>query len=161
MQVSKNFRLKELTRSETAARLGISNEIANDEHLRSLIVVVHRIAQPIRDQFGPVRINSAYRSPELNKATHGSEKSQHLRGEALDLEVMGTSNLQIAQWITENLEFDQIILEGWTNPKGLSADNPEFDPNAGWIHVSFNPIGDQRRNVLRTADFKTYEEGLI
>ena len=160
MQISENFTLKELLKSETALRRGIKNEITNQEHLRSLIVITHLIAQSIRDKFGPVRINSAYRSPELNEAVNGSEKSQHCKGEALDLEVMGTSNLEVAQWIVNELDFDQIILEGW-NEEGLAVDSPEYDINAGWIHVSYNPVGPQRGNVLRTSDFRNYLPGLL
>ena len=111
MKLSKNFSLEELTRSATATKLGIDNT-PDEEHLNNLQVVVDEIAQPLRDHFGkPVRINSGYRSPALNDAIGGSKKSQHSKGEAIDLEIDGVSNMEVAGWITENCDYDQVILE--------------------------------------------------
>ena len=126
MKLSKNFSLEELTRSATATKLGIDNT-PDDEHLKNLQVVVDEIAQPLRDYFGkPVRINSGYRSPALNEAIGGSKKSQHSKGEALDLEIDGVSNMEVAGWITENCDYDQVILEFY---------NPAEGPNSGWVHA--------------------------
>ena len=99
--------------------------------------MVDEIAQPLRDHFGkPVRINSGYRSPALNEAIGGSTKSQHSKGEALDLEIDGVSNLEVADWITDNCDYDQVILEFY---------NPTDGPNSGWVHASCKAILSENR----------------
>ena len=136
MKLSKNFSLEELTRSATATKLGLDNT-PDDEHLKNLQVVVDEIAQPLRDHFGkPVRINSGYRSPALNEAIGGSTKSQHSKGEALDLEIDGVSNMEVAGWISENCDYDQVILEFY---------NPADGPNSGWVHASCKAILSENR----------------
>ena len=136
MKLSKNFSLEELTRSATATKLGIDNK-PDEEHLKNLQVVVDEIAQPLRDHFGkPVRINSGYRSPALNEAIGGSINSQHSKGEALDLEIDGVSNLEVAEWITDNCDYDQVILEFY---------NPAEGPNSGWVHASCKAILSENR----------------
>ena len=136
MKLSKNFSLDEVIRSATATKLGIDNT-PDDEHLKNLQVVVDEIAQPLRDHFGkPVRINSGYRSPALNEAIGGSTKSQHSKGEALDLEIDGVSNLEVADWITDNCDYDQVILEFY---------NPTDGPNSGWVHASCKAILSENR----------------
>ena len=145
MKLSENFSLEELIRSSTAMRIGIDN-IPNDEHLKNLQVVVDEIAQPLRDHFGkPVRINSGYRSPALNDAIGGSKKSQHSKGEALDLEIDGVSNMEVADWITENCDYDQVILEFY---------NPAEGPNSGWVHASCKADLSQnrKRNLIALKD---------
>ena len=145
MKLSKNFSLEELTRSATATKLGIDNK-PDEEHLKNLQVVVDEIAQPLRDHFGkPVRINSGYRSPALNDAIGGSKKSQHSKGEALDLEIDGVSNMEVAGWITENCDYDQVILEFY---------NPAEGPNSGWVHASCKADLSQnrKRNLIALKD---------
>ena len=145
MKLSKNFSLEELIRSSTAMKIGIDN-IPNDEHLKNLQVVVDEIAQPLRDHFGkPVRINSGYRSPALNDAIGGSKKSQHSKGEAIDLEIDGVSNMEVADWITENCDYDQVILEFY---------NPAEGPNSGWVHASCKADLSQnrKRNLIALKD---------
>tara|TARA_B100000212_G_scaffold173162_1_gene130240 strand:- start:55 stop:537 length:483 start_codon:yes stop_codon:yes gene_type:complete len=147
VKLSENFSLEELIRSSTAMRIGIDN-IPNDEHLKNLQVVVDEIAQPLRDHFGkPVRINSGYRSPALNDAIGGSKKSQHSKGEALDLEIDGVSNLEVADWITDNCDYDQVILEFY---------NPAEGPNSGWVHASCkaNLSENRERNLIALKDGK-------
>ena len=147
MKLSENFSLEELIRSSTARRIGLDN-IPNDEHLKNLQVVVDEIAQPLRDYFGkPVRINSGYRSPALNDAIGGSKKSQHSKGEALDLEIDGVSNLEVADWITDNCDYDQVILEFY---------NPAEGPNSGWVHASCkaNLSENRERNLIALKDGK-------
>ena len=147
MKLSENFSLEELIRSSTARRIGLDN-IPNDEHLKNLQVVVDEIAQPLRDHFGkPVRINSGYRSPALNNAIGGSKKSQHSKGEALDLEIDGVSNLEVADWITDNCDYDQVILEFY---------NPAEGPNSGWVHASCkaNLSENRERNLIALKDGK-------
>ena len=145
MKLSKNFSLEELTRSATATQLGIDNT-PDEEHLNNLQVVVDEIAQPLRDHFGkPVRINSGYRSPALNDAIGGSKKSQHSKGEAIDLEIDGVSNMEVAGWITENCDYDQVILEFY---------NPAEGPNSGWVHASCKADLSQnrKRNLIALKD---------
>ncbi len=85
MRLSNNFRLSEFTRSDTAKRLGIENECSSVEQVLNLAYLCHMVLQPLRDKFGPIRITSGYRQPELNEAVGGASNSQHLRGEAADI----------------------------------------------------------------------------
>ena len=138
MQLSKNFNLLELTKSQTAERKGIDNT-PNPEHQRNLKSLCARILQPIRDHFGKVvSVSSGYRSPELCTAIGSKITSQHARGEAADFEIFGISNKELADWINENLTYDQLILEYWK----------ESDPNSGWVHCSFSLNGN-RKQYLR------------
>jgi len=136
MKISKNFTLKEFEKSQAALRLGISNSIPQ-ELIPSITALATNVLQPVRDAFGPVIITSGYRSPELNTAIGGSIKSQHSKAEAADFEVIGFSNLEVAEWLfTKN--FDQLILEFYE----------PGDPNSGWIHVSYS---ETNRNEALTA----------
>ena len=131
MRLSKNFWLNELIKSPTADRYGISND-PEIEHLVNLTVVTHKILQPVREHFGVITVNSGYRSPSLNAKVGGSGKSQHCNGEAVDFEQMGTPNAEVAKWISQNLEFDQLILEFYDPKKGA---------NSGWVHCSHRKDG--------------------
>ena len=151
MNLSKNFTLKEFTKSSTATRLAIDNT-PDDVHLDNAIALFENVVQVVRDKFGPTIINSGYRGPELNEAVGGSETSQHCHGQAVDIECNDADNLVIAKWIRDNLEFDQLISEFYE----------EGDPYSGWVHVSFSKFGN--RNACLTAqkvDGKTqYTNGL-
>lgn len=139
MKLSKNFSLKEFTRSSTASRLGIDNT-PTDEHLENIKHVVNQICQPVRDHFNkPVTITSGYRSPDLNAAVGGSTRSQHSKGEAVDLEIFGIANKKVADWIVDNCEFDQVILEFYNPAEGI---------NSGWVHASLKREGGNRRMKL-------------
>ena len=122
MQLSFNFSLRELTRSQTATRKGIKNE-PNQEQLINLVALTVKILQPCRDKFGPISINSGLRVLELNRAIGSGDKSQHTRGQAADFEAFSISNTELAKWIKDNLDFDQLILE-----------YPGKDPRDGWVH---------------------------
>ena len=152
MKLSKNFSLAEFTKSQTAERKGIDNT-PQGEHMDAAVALFENVVQPVRDEFGPTVINSGYRSPELNEAVGGSLKSQHCKGEAADIEVPGVANPELAQWIHDNLDFDQLILEFVT--PGI--------PDSGWVHVSYKADGSNRKSVLtaKRIDGKTvYEQGL-
>ena len=142
MKLTENFSLNELTKSQTAERKGIDNT-PSTEHQENLKSLCEMILQPIRDHFGQVvSVSSGYRSPELCVAIGSSTKSQHASGCAADFEIFGKSNKVLADWIDQNLEYDQLILEYWK----------ESDPNSGWIHCSFvtpNDFGQNRRQYLR------------
>jgi len=128
MKLSENFTLDELTKSQEAIRLGIANE-PQDEHIENLKILCENILQPIRDFYGmPVSVSSGYRSAELCKAIGSSSTSQHTRGEAADFEVFGVANKDLSDWIVNNLNFDQCILEFWNIT----------EPNSGWVHCSFS-----------------------
>ena len=153
-KITKNFSLKEFTNSQSATRLGIANQ-PETEHLINICALANNILQPVREQFGIVTISSGYRSPELNShpSINGSNKSQHCKGQASDFECFSVSNLELAEWIKNNLDFDQLILEFY---------DPEEGPNSGWIHCSYN-ISGNRKQVLtaKRIDGKVkYEEGL-
>jgi len=144
--------MAEFTKSQTAERKGIDNT-PQGEHLDAAKALFEKVVQPVRDHFGPTVINSGYRSPELNEAVGGSATSQHCKGEAADIEVPGVPNPELAQWIHDNLEFDQLILEFVT--VGI--------PDSGWVHVSYKADGENRKSVLtaKRIDGKTvYENGL-
>lgn len=141
MKLSKNFTLTEFTKSQTAERMGIDNT-PNEEHLSNAVALFENIVQPVRDHFGVTTINSGYRGPALNKAVGGSASSQHCNGEAVDIEVPGLANYDLAKWIETNLSYDQLILEA----------AKKDDPAAGWVHVSFKKDGNNRGQSL-TAVF--------
>lgn len=153
MKLSEHFLLKELIASDTAKRLKIDNS-PEPQHLASLGVLCNRILEPVRVHFDkPISPSSGYRSPKLCEAIGSGSKerpSQHTLGQAVDFEVMGLDNLELAKWIVANLEWDQLIVEGYE----------QGDTNSGWIHCSYNNLGPQRKMILHTHDFKTYEQGL-
>ena len=142
MKLSDNFSLLELTKSQTAERKGINNtpEPHHQENLKSLCT---HILQPVRDRFERVvSVSSGYRSEELWLAIGSKITSQHAKGQAADFEIFGLSNQELAIWIHENLEYDQLILEYWKKE----------DPNSGWVHCSYNV------NVNRKQYLKAYKE---
>jgi hypothetical protein len=142
MLLSENFSLDELTKSQEAIRLGIVNE-PNDEQVGNLILLCKNILQPIRNHFGKVvSVSSGFRSAALCEAIGSSSKSQHTKGQAADFEIFGIANKDLTDWIVQNLDYDQCILEFW---------NPE-DPNSGWVHCSYNDEGN-RKQYLRASKF--------
>jgi len=152
MRLSQNFTLAEFTKSQTASRMDIDNT-PQGEHLDAAKELFENVVQPVRDTFGVTVINSGYRSPDLNEAVGGSSRSQHCKGQAVDIECPGTPNAEVAQWIVDNIPFDQVILEFYT--PGI--------PDSGWVHVSYNADGN--RGSILTAikeNGKTvYKNGLI
>ena len=130
MNLSRNFTLQELIKSDTAIRRGIDNN-PNADQIEKLKALCENILQPVRDHFGRVKVTSGYRSPELCQAIGSSINSQHAKAEAADFEVMGVDNAELADWIKRELEWDQLILEYYT----------PGEPNSGWIHCSYIPEG--------------------
>ena len=138
MNLTKNFSLLELTKSQTAERKGIDNT-PSTEHQENLKLLCESILQPVRDHFGTVvTISSGYRSPELCTAIGSKITSQHAKGQAADFEIFGVSNKALADYINSELYYDQLILEYWK----------ESDPNSGWVHCSFS-AGNNRKQYLR------------
>ena len=144
--------MAEFIKSDTANRLGIDNT-PEGEHLENAKALFENVVQKVRDHFGPTVINSGYRCPELNEAVRGSKTSQHCHGEAADIEVPGVANGDLAQWIVDNLDFDQVILEFYTPGQ----------PSSGWVHVSYKADGSNRKKALTASkiDGKTvYSNGI-
>jgi hypothetical protein len=140
--LSENFSLDELTKSQEAIRLGIPNK-PNDEQIGNLILLCKNILQPIRNHFGKVvSVSSGYRSAALCEAIGSSSKSQHTKGQAADFEIFGMANKDVSDWVIQNLDYDQCILEFW---------NPN-DPNSGWVHCSYNDNGN-RKQYLKASKF--------
>lgn len=153
MNLSANFTLKELTKSDTATRLGLDNT-PDEETIENLKLLCEKVLQPVREHFGkPVTINSGYRSPESNAAVGGSKSSDHCKGQACDLEINGVANPDLAQWIMDNLEYTQLILEFYT----------QGQPNSGWVHVSYDPnnLKKQELTATKIAGKTTYLNGLV
>ena len=153
MNLSANFTLKELTKSDTATRLGLDNT-PDDEALENLKILCEMVLQPVREHYGKsVTVNSAYRSPESNAAVGGSKTSDHCKGMAADIEIVGVANADLAQWIMDNLEYTQLILEFYT--PGI--------PDSGWVHVSYDPnnLKKQELTATKVAGKTTYLNGLV
>ena len=137
MQLYKQFKLEEFEKSSTAIRLNIKNKAGSGE-IKNLTDLCYGVLEPVRAKFDKaITITSGYRSPELCEAIGSKSTSQHTKGEAADFEIAGISNLQVALWIQNNTDFDQLILEFWK----------EGEPNSGWIHCSFKE-GSNRKQVL-------------
>lgn len=140
MNLSNNLKLSEVTLSDTAKRLGILN-VPNETQLNCLKLIAENIFQPIREAFCvPIYVSSGFRSFKLNKAIGGSNKSQHSKGQALDLDADRyglITNSQIFNFIKENLSFDQLIWE--------FGDEKEPD----WVHVSYVSKEKNRGQILK------------
>jgi len=148
MQLSKHFTLEEMEKSQTATRKGIKNKAGSGE-IKNLGDLCYEVLEPVRAKYDkPDTITSGYRSPELSEAIGSKATSQHCSGEAVDFEIAGVSNLQVALWLTNNVNFDQCIMEFFDKD----------DPAGGWIHVSYKD-GSNRKQVL-TYDGKSYTNGL-
>ena len=149
MQLSKHFELKEFTKSQIASRNGFKN-LPSAGDIKNLENLCYEILEPVRAKFDkPVTITSGYRSLETNRKLGSSDSSQHTKGQAVDFEIAGVTNIEIAYWLTNNVDFDQCILEFYKPENG----------SAGWVHVSYNEKGANRKQVL-TFDGKRYENGL-
>jgi hypothetical protein len=134
MNLSKHVTLKEFTRSDAAIKHGISNDMDSTQ-LKAAIAVCENIFEPLRAHVGrPIRVNSGFRSFAVNKRIGGSKTSQHMKGEALDLNIQDAETFE---WMRNNLDFDQLIYE--------------FGNDAGpqWVHVSYRIDKRHRKQVLR------------
>jgi hypothetical protein len=142
MKLSKNLSLAEVTKSNTANRLGIDNT-PDEWEVENLKAIAEEVFQPLRDTFKtPIYVSSGYRSKELNVAIGGSTRSQHIQGRALDLDADvfgGCTNGEIFRWILNNLAFDQLIWEFG------DSDNPD------WVHVSYVRDGLNRGRCLKAC----------
>ena len=153
MKLTENFSLAEMIKSDTALRLDMENE-PDDDHIENLTALCENVLQKVRDHYGKgVKVNSGFRHPDVNAKVGGSKTSDHCKGMAADIEIPGVANADLAEWIVENCEFRQVILEFYT--PGI--------PDSGWVHVSYNP-DDNKKQVLTAMkeNGKTvYKPGLI
>jgi len=152
-QLTANFSLHELSKSETALRMGLDNT-PDEEATENLRLLCEKVLQPVRDHYGKgVKVNSAYRSPESNAAVGGSKTSDHCKGMAADIEIPGVANADLAQWIMDNLDYTQLILEFYT--PGI--------PDSGWVHVSYDPnnLKKQELTATKVAGKTQYLPGLV
>jgi zinc D-Ala-D-Ala carboxypeptidase len=153
MQLSPNFSLTEMVKSETALRHGLENTPGEAE-IAAMRLLCEKVLQPVRDHYGTgVKVNSGFRHPDVNAAVGGSKTSDHCKGQAADIEIPGVANADLAVWIMENLDYTQLILEFYT-PGILDS---------GWVHVSYNPADLKKQNLTATKkDGKTvYLPGLV
>lgn len=138
-KISKHINLREAIESYTAKRKGIEN-IPNEYQLTNMVVLAENIFEPLREWVGgPIKVNSFFRSEELNKAIGGSGRSQHCQGRAIDIDdVYGhKTNAEMYEYIKNNLDFDQLIWEFGT------------DNNPDWVHVSYVSNDENRRRCLK------------
>ena len=151
MNLSRNFTLQELIKSDTAVRLGVDNN-PNANQIEKLKLLCENILQPVRDHFGPVTVTSGFRSPDLCLKIGSSITSQHTKAEACDFECPEKDNAEVADWIYKNLDFDQMILEFYV----------QGEPNSGWVHCSY--VAEKgRKQFLRAfkEDGKTKYKPII
>ena len=143
MKLSKNFSLSEMTKSQTAIRMGLANN-PSEAQVENLRILCERVLQPVRDHFGKVvTVSSGYRDIVLSRKLGSSDKSQHGKGQAADIEIFSIPNNELSDWIKENLMFDQLILEYFDINEGV---------NSGWVHVSYNPtISLNRKEYLMAS----------
>ncbi len=153
MNLTSNFTLSEMVKSDTALRHDMDNTPGEAE-IANLKTLCEKVLQPVRDHFQTgVKVNSGFRHPEVNAKVGGSKTSDHCKGQAADIEIPGIANADLAVWIMDNLEYTQLILEFYT--PGV--------PDSGWVHVSYDPANLKKQNLTATKrDGKTvYLPGLV
>jgi hypothetical protein len=153
MNLTANFSLHEMTKSETALRKGMPNE-PTEADIANLKLLAEKVLQPLRDHYGVgIKVNSGYRSPDVNAAVGGSRTSDHCKGQAADIEIASIPNATLAQYIKDSLQYTQLILEFYT--PGI--------PDSGWVHVSYDANNLKCQTLTATKkDGKTaYLNGLV
>jgi hypothetical protein len=153
MNLTANFSLHEMTKSETALRKGMPNE-PTEADIENLKLLAEKVLQPLRDHYGVgIKVNSGYRSPDVNAAVGGSRTSDHCKGQAADIEIAGIPNATLAQYIKDSLQYTQLILEFYT--PGI--------PDSGWVHVSYdsNNLKCQALTAVKKDGKTVYLNGLV
>ena len=153
MNLTANFSLAEMVKSDTALRHDMDNTPGEAE-IENLKRLCEKVLQPVREHFKTgVKVNSGFRHPDVNAKVGGSKTSDHCKGQAADIEIPGIPNADLAKWITENLDFTQVILEFYT--QGV--------PDSGWVHVSYDPQNLKKQSLTAVKkDGKTvYLPGLV
>jgi len=151
VRLSDHFTLNEFTKSQTAERKGIANS-PNEIHVIAMESLCYNILERVRAAFAkPIIVNSGYRSVALCEAIGSKSTSQHCDGEAVDIEIQGVSNYDLAKYIEKELNFDQLILECWDG----------IEPNSGWVHISYVNDVANRKDVLTYTRANGYTKGII
>tara|TARA_R110002126_G_scaffold222950_1_gene368037 strand:+ start:1771 stop:2235 length:465 start_codon:yes stop_codon:yes gene_type:complete len=153
MNLTKNFTLSEMTKSETALRHDMDNS-PDQTVISNLQALAAHVLQPVRDHYGMgVKVNSGFRHPDVNAKVGGSKTSDHCKGMAADIEIPGVPNAELAEWIRSNIPFTQVILEFYT--QGV--------PDSGWVHVSYDPINlkQQALTAIKQDGKTVYLQGLV
>jgi zinc D-Ala-D-Ala carboxypeptidase len=141
-QLTKNFSLAEMVKSETALRNDMDNTPGEAE-IAALTLLAEKVLQPVRDHYGKgVKVNSGFRHPEVNAKVGGSKTSDHCKGQAADIEIPGVPNHELAEWIKANLSYTQLILEFYT--RGI--------PDSGWVHVSYDPANLKKQDLTAVKE---------
>lgn len=153
MQLTANFSLAEMVKSETALRQGMEN-VPGPQEIENLRMLCTYVLQPLRDAYQRgIKVNSGYRSPDVNAAVGGSRTSDHCRGQAADIEIPGIPNADLAAYIAQYFDFTQLILEFYT--PGV--------PDSGWVHVSYDAanLKKQVMTAMKENGKTVYKQGLI
>lgn len=152
--LTNNFSLHEMIKSETAMRRDMDNTPHSDEVVQNLTILCEQVLQPLRDVYGVgIKVNSGYRSPDVNAAVGGSRTSDHCKGQAADIEIPGVANADLAQYIADNFDYTQLILEFYT--QGV--------PDSGWVHVSYdsNNLKKQVMTAVKQNGKTVYLSGIV
>ena len=153
MNLTENFTLSEMTKSETALRHDMDNS-PDQTAISNLQALAVHVLQPVRDHYGKgVKVNSGFRHPDVNAKVGGSKTSDHCNGMAADIEIPGIPNAELAEWIRSNLVFTQVILEFYT--QGV--------PDSGWVHVSYDHknLKKQALTAVKEDGKTVYLQGLV
>lgn len=140
IKLSKNFSLNEFTKSSTATRLGIKNT-PTPEAIENLKMLCENVLQPARDYFGPIKINSGYRSVALCEAVGSNSRSNHVKGFAADVEC-DVPNIEFLNWFYNNVEFKELIAEFFGD-----------DPTDGWVHIAYQEGNNKRDLKLKNKNY--------
>lgn len=150
-RLSENFSLAEMTHSNTAVSRGIPNN-PDRVSIANLQLLVDNVLQPLRTRLGrAVRVTSGYRSRPVNSAVGGAASSQHIVGEAADIQVPGMTPFNVAETIRQHLPFDQLILTAQVRG----------NPSAGFVHVSFSRNRQRRDLLTNFRGTSGYQRGII
>jgi len=145
-RLSPHFKLKELERSQLAERFDIDNKVKDEHVFKNLQLLCSNILEPVRTHYGvPFSPNSGYRCLKLNRKLGSSDNSQHIHGQAADIEIPTVSNYELGVWIRDNLDYDTVLLEFYK----------ENEPSSGWVHVSY--VENNNRNRALIFDGKQYK----
>lgn len=145
-KLSPHFKLRELERSQMAERHNIDNTVKEESVYKNLQSLCEHVLEPVRNHYGiPFSPNSGYRCLDLNRRLKSSDTSQHVSGQAADIELPGISNYDLGIWIKDNCEYDTVLLEFYK----------EGIPSSGWVHVSYVEGNNRKRALI--FDGKQYK----
>ncbi len=145
-KLSPHFKLREFERSQMAERHNIDNTVKEESVYKNLQLLCEHVLEPVRNHYGiPFSPKSGYRCLDLNRRLKSSDTSQHVSGQAADIELPGISNYDLGIWIKNNCEYDTVLLEFYK----------EGIPSSGWVHVSYVEGNNRKRALI--FDGKQYK----